>query len=339
MQAAQSAAQADGLVPPDPNSSAMSDIQAMQQQVEMQQAAAVAAAKSKQQMASQPSKKKGLPLRRGKWTPEEEAYANRLIQEFKAGLLPLTDGTTLRTFLSKLLNCDPMRISKKFVGSNCIGKQVFRRRTADLNRLTPEQIQKSRAELSELERRFLERVAQTNRVKSSGVGGGGAAPPNPANDLLQHHKKQQEDLEHSGGGNGNHPPSPPWLQPPMGYKQGGGAAMAAANLVGGQANSRAAAAGRALLEGLNPRRKSGGSMGGGMGGGGMTSSGSAGLLAMAELQRRASQQSVGNNFSTQNLLAAHAGSQGSAMAQMARNASGKYCNAMRYTIPLFWRIS
>ena len=37
----------------------------------------------------------------------------------RVGLLPLTDGTTLRTFLSKLLNCDPMRISKKFVGSNC----------------------------------------------------------------------------------------------------------------------------------------------------------------------------------------------------------------------------
>ncbi|CAN0475505.1 unnamed protein product, partial [Discosporangium mesarthrocarpum] len=55
---------------------------------------------------------------------QEEAYASRLIAEFKSGLLPLTDGTTLRTFLSKLLNCDPMRISKKFVGSNCIGKQV-----------------------------------------------------------------------------------------------------------------------------------------------------------------------------------------------------------------------
>lgn len=61
-------------------------------------------------------------LRRGKWTAEEESYANRLIFEFKLGLLPLTDGTTLRTFLSKLLNCDPMRISKKFVGQNCIGK-------------------------------------------------------------------------------------------------------------------------------------------------------------------------------------------------------------------------
>lgn len=67
-------------------------------------------------------KSKKLNLRRGKWTTEEEEYANRLISEFKLGLLPLADGTTLRTFLSKLLNCDPMRISKKFVGQNCIGK-------------------------------------------------------------------------------------------------------------------------------------------------------------------------------------------------------------------------
>jgi hypothetical protein len=68
------------------------------------------------------AKARKASLRRGKWTSEEEYYANRLIYEFKLGLLPLTDGTTLRTFLSKLLNCDPMRISKKFVGQNCIGK-------------------------------------------------------------------------------------------------------------------------------------------------------------------------------------------------------------------------
>jgi len=113
---------------------------------------------------------KMLPLRRGKWTAEEEAYANRLIQEFKAGLLPLTDGTTLRTFLSKLLNCDPMRISKKFVGSNCIGKQVFRRRGADVNKLTPDEIERTRYELSELEKKFLDRVSHS---KSSNRGGGG----------------------------------------------------------------------------------------------------------------------------------------------------------------------
>ena len=109
--------------------------------------------KAKKKSRSSSKKSASTPekpvLRRGKWTPEEEAYASRLIQEFKAGLLPLTDGTTLRTFLSKLLNCDPMRISKKFVGNNCIGKQVFRRRVADMNRLTSEQIQQMRLELSE----------------------------------------------------------------------------------------------------------------------------------------------------------------------------------------------
>lgn len=61
-------------------------------------------------------------IRRGKWTSEEEAYVTRLIDEFKKGTLPIPNGITLRTFLSKLLNCDPMRISKKFVGNNCIGK-------------------------------------------------------------------------------------------------------------------------------------------------------------------------------------------------------------------------
>ena len=90
--AAQEAAVADGLIPGEPN-----DLKSIKK----------------------PS------LRRGKWTVEEESYANRLIYEFKLGLLPLTDGTTLRTFLSKLLNCDPMRISKKFVGQNCIGKVFF----------------------------------------------------------------------------------------------------------------------------------------------------------------------------------------------------------------------
>lgn len=113
---------------------------------------------------------KKVPYRRGKWTSEEEAYANRLIHEFKLGMLPLTDGTTLRTFLSKLLNCDPMRISKKFVGQNCIGKQVFRRRPSELDKLTEEQLEKTRRDLSELERLFLERVAQTNRSQRTSGG-------------------------------------------------------------------------------------------------------------------------------------------------------------------------
>lgn len=131
-------------------------------------------------------------LRRGKWTAEEEAYATRLINEFKSGLLPLTDGTTLRTFLSKLLNCDPMRISKKFVGQNCIGKQVFRRRQSDLEKLSVEEIETSRNDLAELERKFLERVVQTNRTKS--------APKDGKNGLNGEENSGQT--------------IPPWMMPP-----------------------------------------------------------------------------------------------------------------------------
>ena len=253
-----------------------------------------------------------------------------------------------------------MRISKKFVGSNCIGKQVFRRRTADLNRLTPEQIQQSRAELSELERRFLERVAQTNRVKNNNSGGGGGT--NGGNPEIQ---SMPPSSMGGGGGNpgiggplpaSNNPfammgnvgahngiagtvnpmmmgggmnpydgtggsmPNPPWMQPPTGYRPGMGAQMAAANLAGGQSNSRAAAAGRALLEGLNPG--SGGNKGGRSGFGGGLSA--ANMFAMAELQRRASQSNLGGigHPSAQDLLAAlQSTSSGNSLAQMARTAS------------------
>ncbi|KAL7458165.1 hypothetical protein ACHAWC_009701 [Mediolabrus comicus] len=164
-------------------------------------------------------KKTPHPLRRGKWTTEEEAYANRLINEFKSGLLPLTDGTTLRNFLSKLLNCDPMRISKKFVGNNCIGKQVFRRRVAEINRITPDQMQQTKMDLSELERRFLDRVAQTNRVKAPGVsaaiGPNGVLGPLPPNLMKIGGVKGGDDLEMDA------PPTPPWLRPPAKYKPTG----------------------------------------------------------------------------------------------------------------------
>ena len=64
----------------------------------------------------------GAGVRRGKWIPEEQAYAARLISDFENGLLPLQNGATLRAYLSTKLNCDPMRISKKFAGAHCLGK-------------------------------------------------------------------------------------------------------------------------------------------------------------------------------------------------------------------------
>eukprot|EP01041_Mallomonas_annulata_P001776 gene1776-3437_t len=64
-------------------------------------------------------------MRSGKWSQEEESFANRLVLEFESGWLKdCEDGCTLRSYLARKLNCAPMRISKKFAG-RCIGKLVF----------------------------------------------------------------------------------------------------------------------------------------------------------------------------------------------------------------------
>ncbi|TYZ57457.1 hypothetical protein PybrP1_010845 [[Pythium] brassicae (nom. inval.)] len=129
--------------------------------------------------------------RKGKWTAEESLYCDRLIEEFKKGNLPLAEGTTLRTFLAKLLNCDPMRISKKYTGDQCIGKIIFRRREDEVSK---EDMELIRRDLAELEKTYLERE-QTNQrrrekrleselsrdkgryVASRALGGYSAAPP------------------------------------------------------------------------------------------------------------------------------------------------------------------
>ncbi|KAJ1445135.1 hypothetical protein M885DRAFT_454009, partial [Pelagophyceae sp. CCMP2097] len=63
--------------------------------------------------------------RRGKWTPEEERFVERVIQDFISGKLAAAPGTTLRNYLSEKLHCDPMRITKKFTGGASIGKRVY----------------------------------------------------------------------------------------------------------------------------------------------------------------------------------------------------------------------
>jgi hypothetical protein len=46
---------------------------------------------------------KDASLRKGKWTTEEENYANKIINLFNRGLLPIAAGTTLRSYLSDTL--------------------------------------------------------------------------------------------------------------------------------------------------------------------------------------------------------------------------------------------
>ena len=57
------------------------------------------------------------PLRRGRWTPEEESYACCIIKNFERGLLQISPGTSLRNYLAEKLHCDPNRITKKKRGA------------------------------------------------------------------------------------------------------------------------------------------------------------------------------------------------------------------------------
>lgn len=61
----------------------------------------------------------------GKWSMKEETFAQSLITLFQQGkLYDCDEGATLRSYLSKKLNCSPMRISKKYAGLG-IGKHIY----------------------------------------------------------------------------------------------------------------------------------------------------------------------------------------------------------------------
>jgi hypothetical protein len=98
---------------------------------------------------------------------EEEEYTSRIIHYFNTGLLTLPEGATLRSYLADKLNCDPMRITKKYAGASCLGRRVYHFH----NRPQPtvSQIQLAKAELDLLEQRFRQRVEE---------GRSGLPPPN-----------------------------------------------------------------------------------------------------------------------------------------------------------------
>lgn len=112
-------------------------------------------------------------LRRGKWTVEEEAYVARVIQDFNSGFLNAPAGTTLRTYLSEKLHCDPMRITKKFTGDACIGKRVFHPAVRCANNATA--IDKAQAELDALERRWRRRLEMQQRESAKKAAASAAA--------------------------------------------------------------------------------------------------------------------------------------------------------------------
>jgi hypothetical protein len=79
-----------------------------------------------------------------------------VIQHFSAGLLTLPEGATLRSYLADKLNCDPMRITKKFTGACCLGRRVYHLR--DRPRASHAELEMAQAERDHLEQRFKVRI-------------------------------------------------------------------------------------------------------------------------------------------------------------------------------------
>ena len=56
---------------------------------------------------------------------EEEQFIAAIILDFERGFLDIPAGFHLRKFISSVLNCEHMRISKKFKGTERLGKKVL----------------------------------------------------------------------------------------------------------------------------------------------------------------------------------------------------------------------
>ena len=92
----------------------------------------------------------------------------RVIRDFNGGLLDAAPGTTLRSYLSDKLNCDPMRITKKFT----LGKRVFHPR----ENVDPAAIEGSRREIAELEATWRRKLVPASKKRRVMVDANNANP-------------------------------------------------------------------------------------------------------------------------------------------------------------------
>jgi hypothetical protein len=105
----------------------------------------------------QKARKQNLPIRSGKWKQEEEQYLRKLVQLYRFGLLDqVEEGASMRSWLAKMLNCCPMRISKKqTAGEKFKGKSKFRKDFERIENMTQQQYEKNCKELYFLRARLL----------------------------------------------------------------------------------------------------------------------------------------------------------------------------------------
>ena len=95
-------------------------------------------------------------FRKGRWTKEEQDYVQLMIEAFNSGMVPVEEKCKLGTFLCRVLQCQPARLSSKIR----TGKKVFhsRMRTAVTKPEIVHYLNLQR-KLSEKEDHFLTKIA------------------------------------------------------------------------------------------------------------------------------------------------------------------------------------
>uniref|UniRef100_K3WLL1 Uncharacterized protein n=1 Tax=Globisporangium ultimum (strain ATCC 200006 / CBS 805.95 / DAOM BR144) TaxID=431595 RepID=K3WLL1_GLOUD len=108
-----------------------------------------------------------IPVRSGKWNPEEEEYLRKLVELFCLGVLDdVEQKSSMRAWLSKMLNCCPMRISKKQMnGEKFIGKAKFKKNIELIQQMTQEHYDEACDEVHRLRSSFLKHWAKDEFAK------------------------------------------------------------------------------------------------------------------------------------------------------------------------------
>lgn len=137
---------------------------------------------------------------------EEEEYTTRVIHYFSSGLITLPEGKTLRSYLAEKLQCDPMRITKKYAGAACLGKRIHH--LCESPKFTPQEIQMAKMEIERLEERFRTRLV---------LGAGANLPPLHPVPVIHGSTLSTANYEDSTASYGSQPqPAPESFQPSLG---------------------------------------------------------------------------------------------------------------------------
>ncbi|KAF0693051.1 Aste57867_15946 [Aphanomyces stellatus] len=115
-----------------------------------------------------PVGKPGVHQRCGPWSEAEVAFATRLSDDFKAGLLPdVPNGIPLRKWLSEKLNCTPMRLSKKFdKTSGVLGMCRYTCNVVSIASMSADKSKRRQEQLETLEAAFRQSVFEEQQKLS-----------------------------------------------------------------------------------------------------------------------------------------------------------------------------